>query len=197
MVEMTIVISILALVMSAIMFGDRLQIFKGNDARRKDDLNKLKIAFENYYSDHNYYPYPAQTGFLDHCDSATDNLLEPYLKHIPCDPTTKLPYRVWTQDDSSTPQMFVIYILLQGDQTQRSAPCLATTPTLCLLSGTYNYYVSSPNIAEDGTIPQFFYCSNIGNCTRLLPPLTCPVNKTFPTATCNNCQNHSDICTPI
>jgi type II secretory pathway pseudopilin PulG len=56
------------------------------DAKRKGDLQKIKIAFEDYYNDNSCYPDP---GALQNCGSDD---LAPYLSTIPCDPSSKAPY---------------------------------------------------------------------------------------------------------
>jgi len=57
------------------------------DAVRKNDLKKIKLAFEDYYNDHQ--SYPLMTVLADFCNNgvSTDNLSE-YLQPIPCDPKT-------------------------------------------------------------------------------------------------------------
>ncbi len=122
LIELLIVVSILVLLSTMFSLGVFSQLFKSNDARRKSDLNQLKIAFENYYGDHNYYPNQTT---LDSCLS-TGNLLQPYLDKIPCDPVTKVGYQVWV-DSATAPQQFIISVLLQGPNP-------------------LNYYVSSPDL---------------------------------------------------
>lgn len=83
------------------------QIFKGFDARRRADLNKIKIAFEAYYEDKGCYP-PAS--ILSHCGSKD---LAPYLPIIPCDPNDNTPYKVKVIPANSTcPQQYAIYASL-------------------------------------------------------------------------------------
>jgi hypothetical protein len=62
------------------------QINRARDAERKSDLKEIKIAFEDYYNDHQTYP-PVE--YLIDCDG---DLLQPYLRVVPCDPTTGEPY---------------------------------------------------------------------------------------------------------
>ena len=59
---------------------------KARDAERKADLEKIRMAFEDYYNDNDCYP---DIGSLEDCGSAE---LYPYLKEIPCDPLTRQPY---------------------------------------------------------------------------------------------------------
>jgi hypothetical protein len=62
------------------------QITRSQDARRKTDLEKIKVAFEEYYNDNGCYPPET---ILDECKG---HQLNPYIDQIPCDPGTKEPY---------------------------------------------------------------------------------------------------------
>ncbi|MBU2592364.1 hypothetical protein KKD61_02810 [Patescibacteria group bacterium] len=59
---------------------------KGRDAKRKSDLRKISVAFENYLDDKACYP---EISLLQTCGGQG---LSPYLNDIPCDPLTKKPY---------------------------------------------------------------------------------------------------------
>lgn len=118
--ELLIVITILAVLGISALIGinPMLQIFKGYDSRRKDDLSKIKTALEAYYSDHDCYP---SLDILKNCGSTA---LEPYLSSIPCDPSTKEPYVTYTgvNESITCPQKYSVYAKLankfdpQGDQ---------------------------------------------------------------------------------
>lgn len=88
-IEVLIVVSILALLMMALLLSVKNQRQKAEDARIKSDLDRLKIAFEDYYNDNNCYP---PTAWFDTADDCGSNLLQPYLNAIPCDPKSDLPY---------------------------------------------------------------------------------------------------------
>ena len=95
------------------------QIFKGYDARRKADLASIKIAFENYYSDHACYP---SQDILKNCGSGD---LHPYLNAIPCNPNGNVPYKVYLlPEDSICPQKYAIYapIIAFFDKLSSSIP---------------------------------------------------------------------------
>lgn len=89
LIEVLIIISILALLMVALLLSVKNQRQKAEDARIKADLDRLKIAFEDYYNDNNCYP---PTSWFDTADDCGSNLLQPYLNAIPCDPKSDLPY---------------------------------------------------------------------------------------------------------
>ena len=80
MIEVLIIATIIGILAILALTTLPKQISKGRDGRRKSDLQKIKIAFENYYSDKDCYPPPE---ILDNCDS---NDLAPYMASIPCDP---------------------------------------------------------------------------------------------------------------
>lgn len=86
MIELLIVITILGVLMAVVVATIGAQMAKGQDTRRKSDLEKIKVAFEDYYNDNSCYP-PADA--LDTCNSSA---LAPYMDHVLCDPTTKRRY---------------------------------------------------------------------------------------------------------
>jgi prepilin-type N-terminal cleavage/methylation domain-containing protein len=113
LVEILIVVSILVLLglIALVGINPMTQIFKGYDARRRVDLNKIKIALEAYYSDHECYPlFPLKDTKGRPSYVCNSGILKPYLDSIPCDPSTKKPYTLYLiPDDSTCPQQFAIY----------------------------------------------------------------------------------------
>jgi type II secretory pathway pseudopilin PulG len=118
MIEVLTVTAILAiLVIMALTMLPR-QLEKSRDSERKSDLQKIKIAFEHYYSDNGCYP---SASVLENCggESPLVHELSPYLQDIPCDPQNGkyylyLPfdstggagtcdgYRVWSNLENNT-----------------------------------------------------------------------------------------------
>src|SRR3990167_8966396 len=94
LIELLIVIAILAILIIIAMMSWRLQVDKARDAQKKDDLHRISIAFEEYFSDNECYP-PAD--ILQNCQG---DEFDPYLDKIPCDPTTGLPYCYITDLDN-------------------------------------------------------------------------------------------------
>lgn len=94
-IELLVVVAILAVLIIALLLSLTTQMRKSRDARRKSDLEKIKIAFEEYYNDNGCYP---DEDILDVCYSDD---LKPYMMEVPCDPVTKDPYQ---------------YVPLAGDQ---------------------------------------------------------------------------------
>jgi len=64
----------------------RNQQARAQDARRKADLENIKISFEDYFNDKACYP---PSGSLNNCGSED---LYPYLRFVPCDPVSGEPY---------------------------------------------------------------------------------------------------------
>ncbi len=86
LIEILIVVAILLLLLVALfrLFGSGTN--RARDAQRKTDLKNIKLAFEDYYNDNQSYP-PVET--LSDCGGDS---LKPYLKTVPCDPSTGEPY---------------------------------------------------------------------------------------------------------
>lgn len=170
--EILIVISIIVFLLLLVLIFFRTQIFKGHDARRKADLNRIRIAIEEYEKDHDCYP-PEE--IVENCDPGTG--LRPYLDKIPCDPVTNSYYEIEIED-STCPSWYRIYTTLTNN----------TDPDIEKVGCTYgcgpdlvfNYYISSfdapsPNIgvAPEGTsYPEepdgvnYYGCIN-GICTKI------------------------------
>jgi prepilin-type N-terminal cleavage/methylation domain-containing protein len=98
LIEILVVVAILLLLLVALfrLFGSGTN--RARDAQRKNDLKNIKLAFEDYYNDNQRYP-PEE--YLDDCGGDS---LQPYLKAVPCDPTTGNPY---------------IYLLSSGNDSYR------------------------------------------------------------------------------
>ncbi|MBD3250515.1 MAG: hypothetical protein GF381_03040 [Candidatus Pacebacteria bacterium] len=86
LIEVLVVLGILAIILIIAIFYQYRHLAKARDAQRKEDMSKIKVAFEEYYNDNGCYPHPEV--MLD-CGQDT---LDPYLKEIPCDPLTGDPY---------------------------------------------------------------------------------------------------------
>lgn len=154
LVELIIVVSIIIILILIIIAFFRGQIFKGNDARRKADINRIKIAVEEYEKDHDCYPPPE----LMVCNPGTG--LSSYLGKIPCDPTTKASY-YYDYENTTCPSWYRIYTNL--DNT--SDPVAQDS---CGPNGAFNYYAASPNapacqLQSNGT----FYGCKGGTCVPI------------------------------
>lgn len=127
------------------------QIAKARDGQRKDHLARLKVAFEDYYNDHNCYLTQAEYEAIDCGDKFT-----PYLSFMFCDPLTNEKYR-YADDGNACPQWFKAFTNLEDSSDEDIAElgcsylCGPSTSEL-----EYNYGVSSENAKVDeyaGTAP--------------------------------------------
>jgi Tfp pilus assembly protein PilE len=87
LIEFLMILGLVAILL--ILFARQLgseYIPRAADAKRKGDIEKIKVAFEDYYNDNNCYPDP---GVIENCGSED---FSPYLSTVPCDPSTKTPY---------------------------------------------------------------------------------------------------------
>lgn len=203
LIEILIVVAILGLLMIASFYTLRYQLGKARDARRKSDVNLIKEAVEEYEKDNDCYP-PVE---LVICSPGIG--LKPYLNKIPCDPNTGDSYFYEIPNDSC-PDWYRIYVKLESPKDKNYLSGIGP-------SGTYNYYVSSPNAPRPSVAPassptppagsppspptpiptptfgpgdQFWGCKN-GECVPLVwdPSIPGPeCQPTFSNPTCNNNQ---------
>lgn len=97
LMELLIVIALIAILALLFLLTNwKKNLQRANDARRKTDIANIRRSFEEYYNDHNCYP---ASDVLTVCGG---NALAPYLAKIPCDPTTKEPYKYQPDSDSDT-----------------------------------------------------------------------------------------------
>lgn len=131
--ELVIVVGVLAvlLVITLQAINPYGQLVKSRDARRKADLQKLKIPLEDYYNDHKCYPATLS------CNPGDG--LKPYWSKIPCDPLTGQNYD-YQRPDCKT---YRIYASLENE----ADPNIATAGCSegCPLNQDYNYGVASSN----------------------------------------------------
>lgn len=104
LIELLIVVTIISVLILMSVLVIRRQIAKAHDAQRRDDLHRIAVAFEEYYSDEECYP-PA-----DIITNCAGNELDPYLSSIPCDPVYRTPYCYVT--DTLHPSCFKSFKLL-------------------------------------------------------------------------------------
>jgi len=133
LIELLVVISIIALLALLAINIFVGQIRKGNDAKRKADLDRIKVAAEEYEKDHNCYP-PID---LVVCTNGGVGL-KPYLNVIPCDPRTHVSYAYEPDPSGVCAGWFRAYVKLENIADKSIIQSIGP-------GGVYNYYVSSPN----------------------------------------------------
>lgn len=77
------------------------QIGKRRDAKRRDDLERIRVAFEDYFNDTGCYP---SSIVLENCG---EDSFQPYLERIPCDPETNEPYLIYVQQ-TACPSWYLV-----------------------------------------------------------------------------------------
>lgn len=145
MIEILIVVSILAILGVMFLMSMNRQISKARDSERKDHLEDLRIAFEDYYNDN--LCYPDLNVVLNNCEGDD---LQPYLKEIPCDPQDDLPYvgLAPTNDDWCDGYRVLVQLENLGDPGIEEVGCDAVTG--CNYSdATYNYGIAMGIAVDD------------------------------------------------
>lgn len=165
LMEMTIAIAVVGILLVVSILGFREQLGKGRDARRKEDIQSIKSAVEQYYDDFGCYPAPdkvvcAGTG------------LDPYIKEVPCDPMSGASYVYYYSDDQCND--YVVYARLERnvDPVVGSLGCSVG----CGPDGFYNYYVASANYAVPKLTP-----TATPSPTQTTTPTVTPTPSTSPT----------------
>jgi len=173
LIELLVTITIVAILLLGSLAYLTQQRLKAEDVSIKNYLNRLKIAFEEYYNDKGCFPPP--TWFDDHSDCGSSNL-SPYLDNLQCDKKTGLPY-IYETDNSACPSWFKLYATFSLPNFDKEA--VATRSPTGSKKG--NYGVSSTNVVVstyyDGPIAQspsptslpagheYYWCTSINNCT--------------------------------
>lgn len=197
LVELLIVMAILA-IMGVILVGILNSIGitnKGRDAKRKKDLNRVKIAFEEYFNDKGYFPDGALVADLTKIDKSncgSSTIFSPYLIPWPCDPKGG-PYKIVVE----TNKFRIITDLENKKDKDIPEGWYLKDDAYRLFSWTINdvnYGVSSANILwYDGGDIDYSRC-NIGSC------LTGNVDTCGHVSTCtSNCfyqSSSGNDCTP-
>ena len=189
MTEILIVLSIFSFLILLTTIYLRTQIFKGNDARRKTDLARIKIAVEEYEKDHDCYPLPS----LLVCSPAGSGL-RPYLDKIPCDPVSGESY-FYEPENLTCPSWYRIYAKLENEKDSDYLAGIGP-------DSAYSYYVSSPNAPSlGGEPPSGFYGCFSGVCQPISWDPARPGPECDPNygslATCNEvCGVTVFTCTP-
>ena len=164
LIELLIVVAIVGLLALLVILALRNKIDRANDAKRKADLQRIAVAFEDYYSDKDCYP---DGSILTTCGGS--GLKDWGLSSIPCDPVYKTPYCYITDADKPTCfQKFRVLNTLKylSDPVIKLLGCdtgqYCGWETECNYTGSrgFNYGVSSlnttvlnPNIGIPGTPP--------------------------------------------
>ena len=136
LIEILIVIALIALLGIVIFAGYSRQLSRARDAQRKDDLEKLKVAFEDYYNDNACYP---NFTIFEQCGGSA---FSPYMKEIPCDPQDEQPYKYFAfQGNACRGYRVLVQLENTNDPNIASSGCDQTNG--CYYSdSSYNYGIA-------------------------------------------------------
>ena len=139
------------------------------DAKRQDDLVKLKTALEHYYQDTGCYPSPE---LISQCGG---DGLEPYLNSMLCDPRSNQPYAYYR----SGCHTYRLLTTLEYDSNPAIAQSGCTLGCGADLTGDgqgdFNYGVSSPNVTLAGR-PPICILDGVAHCAIVGEGGCCPGN---------------------
>jgi type II secretory pathway pseudopilin PulG len=220
--EFLIILALIAFLALILLFGFSRQQGRARDARRKADLEKIRIAFEDYYNDKGCYPPP---GILNNCRGEQ---LQPYLVEIPCDPFRHTPY-IYVRFEGDRCKGYRVLTSLEDDQDPAIGEAGCDTACGCGFGADYNYGVSAgiPLLGESCTkveVPtpspttrpspggggsstptprpslepsdSYYACAPDGNCNIYYDPIGAGCPSTYPDfATCQAaCGNPANWC---
>jgi prepilin-type N-terminal cleavage/methylation domain-containing protein len=175
LVELLIVITIVVMMAVAIVgtLNPAALTDKAYDARRKKDLNRIRIAFEDYFTDKECYPSQAEIDALV-CDKSG---FAPWMPSWPCDPTGAK--YTFMMDDSGCPHWYRVLANLQNRNDKDIPSGWFTLPTSYhygngnLTVNDFNYGVSSPNITWSDEVIAKICVDPFGSCYIKTGPNTC------------------------
>lgn len=178
-----ITIILILIVMAVLLLNPIAQVSKAEDSKKKTDLKRIQIAWEDYYNDHNCYP----TGV-----PACAEPFIPYLDQFPCDSRGEN-YNYYPED-IACPQEYRFYVKLQNikDMDIEKVNC----QNGCGPGGSslYNYGISSANVGlEPGSGSQ--PTSPPTAPTSVLPTPTLVTPTHVPVGDYFGCFNF--VCTPL
>lgn len=171
MIELLIALVIVGIMILVLALGQGLQFARGEDARRKSDFARLKVAFEDYYNDKGCYPPPA---LLQRCGSSD---LAPWIAKVPCDPQSRQPYAYYM--DSSC-KWFALFTTL-GDTKDPVITTLDCSPTCGIANFPYNFVQTNGGARVDSIINTINGGGSVSATPTPVPtptPTPTPVNNT-------------------
>jgi len=117
LIELILVVTVLAILVVAMTgaINPIALIGRANDSRRKKDLGRIKVSFEDYYNDKYCYPPQDVINELMNQANCGKNIFAPWMNSWPCDPVTKQPYYIVIyQSSDNCPKWFKVYANLEN-----------------------------------------------------------------------------------
>lgn len=136
LIELLVAIAVLAMLMALVLGSYIHQTRKARDAKRKSDMQRLRVVLEDYYNDFDCYPPVASLS----CNPGTS--LRPYMAKVPCDPRTKTSY-TYVPAAGACANSYWFYTKLEylRDPEIGASGCA----TGCGPGNQYNFKYGSPN----------------------------------------------------
>ncbi len=155
--EILVIILLLGIVFSSAAIFAVAQINKARDAKRKSDLENIKIALYDYYFDINCFPKN-----LPQCGQPLEHEGAVYLDAIPCDPGGEdYGYQSHCSDECSQWFMVLANLENENDSGIEKVGCqFGCGPPDC----GYNYGLSSSNIKVNYRCTESYVCAPGGSC---------------------------------
>ena len=122
LVELLVVMTILVILMIIMIgaFNPLAMVTRAIDSRRKKDLNRIRLSFEDYFNDKNCYPDQDVLDELLKEGNCKSDVFSPWINSWPCDPESRQPY-VIVSERTDCPSWFKIYANL-GNLNDTSIP---------------------------------------------------------------------------
>lgn len=136
MIELLIVIAVVAFLLLILYLLSQTQLGRSRDAVRKADLERIKIAFEDYYNDNGCYP---DADVLQDCRGTS---FQPYLPLIPCDPLTKQPY-IYVPYEENQCGGYRVYSILEDQNDPQIVQLGCDGPLACGIGEPYWYGIAA------------------------------------------------------
>jgi general secretion pathway protein G len=160
LIELLVVLGILGILAAALLvtINPVAQLQKGNDARRKSDLESTQRALELYYQDNGSYPPSSSSYTITNSGISVNwgSSWQPYIATLPKDPSSTDAY-VYYSPPSSNGQSYYLYASLQrgandpdvcnGGSACKSIQAGGGFPAATACGATCNYGVSSTNVS--------------------------------------------------
>lgn len=137
LIELLVVMAILGILATLGLGSFRSAQMKGRDAVRKHDLEQIEKALEMYNNDKGVYPDTLPSGEWRDPDEYSTL----YIKEIPTDPKSGLPYGYESGGGGS---WYKLCATLENTRDPEIARSGCSDGCSCG-PGTYNYKISSPN----------------------------------------------------
>lgn len=208
LVELLIVMAILAiLIMVAVgAFNPGAMVGRGNDTRRKRDLARISVSFEDYYNDNGCYPNQTMIDELMSQTNCNSGIFSPWMNSWPCDPESRQPYAT-VIETTDCPDWYKIYTNLNNhndsdipegwydndDYYRVGQGTLSVNDT--------NYGTSSPNVSwyerelASWCGPEYlcYSCNQFGQSTLVVDGGICSGSNCYLSSDCQE-ECHVDSC---